>query len=403
MRSEGVKAALLVAALCGCAGEMKHTKVTKLPQEAFPILGLEKIGNITSMESLGDVLYVAGEQGLGAVRANGSVVWTLGLPKASLRSLAVEGARIVFTSYSLQDSGGLSVYGFGFDSASGYLGCAVGLATTQGSLVWTTPCGEGEAASPPAIGAGRVGVSHGKYFGIYDLGSGRRVSHTQIGMQIPVLATGSMARASYNRPAFLDGSFYVGHLHKFVRIDPGGEIEIESRGFSIFRPFENITVGPLLVGNVLVFAGMSSDVGESSRLYAADKSCAQVWTQRLGDSESGVGSLAVRGDRLYVATNNQLFAYKASGERLWRQSGGWPLSPSSLRGVRTVSGATSLNSTPLNMAFMSRRWNGSLLEATDERVFLASAIEGRGDALTVLDAATGQYIETRTFGGAKIL
>ena len=288
---------VLAAGLAGCTAGMKHTRIRSTAPVARGSINVDKIGHITSMVPAGEVMYVAGEQGLAALKPDGSALWTLELPKVDMRSIAVAGERIAFSNYSVKQRVITSSF-----SGPGYRDCAVGVATTQGALMWSTPCEEGEGASAPAVGADRVAVSHGKYFSLYELETGRRVARTKIGFAVPVLTVGLMSQASHNRPVFLDGAFFDGHLTKFLKFAPDGRIENETKGGFRFE-FGNVTAGPVLVRDLVVFAGVPFDCQDKPLLYAADRYGERVWAQAVPAQQSGVGEMAVHGDRIYLATN----------------------------------------------------------------------------------------------------
>lgn len=397
-------ATALAVALSACGG-LQHTKVTA-PAPTRAAAELDRIGLVTASQAVGDVLYVAGTRGLGAVKADGTVVWATELPEVYTRGLAVDGERLAFTQYGISGSekGVFSFYSGSWDKRV-YTDCAVGLASSAGKVAWTTPCEAGEAASAPAIGAGRVAVSHGQNLGLYDLETGKRLSSTSIPTAALGLNSSFINQASYNAPVFLDGAFFVAHFNKLAKVKPDGQIVEETKYFNLFRPFENITAGPVLAKDVLVFAGMPSPRDEKVLLYAGNKKLSKEWDDRLGDNESGVGSIVARGDRLYLANNFHVWAYKASGSELWHVKGGLPVTASKLRGTFAPDGARRRwknNMMQSSETFQARRWNGSLIAASDTRVYLSSRIERAkdkyADVITVLDAASGDYVETIDLG-----
>ena len=106
-------------------------------------------------------------------------------------------------------------------------------------------------------------------------------------------------------------------------------------------------------------------------------------TQKVSipDSSSGVSTLLVDGDSLLVASNFYVFPMNKKGKIAWEsvnKKGG--LYPSQARGLRYLKG------------FPVRKSYGDLVATDGTRIWVAA--DNGHDVLTVLDRASGAYIET---------
>lgn len=387
MKNLHVLAAILATASCG--GGLSHTKVVDA-NVIEKVSGLDKIGAVTAIRASGKTLYAAGSTGLAALSADGKVIWTLQLPDAEARLLDADESGIALTSFDLA----------GVDRAEGLKAFILGNVGDEptaehqtvayvdpaGKLLWSIEAQKGATQmSAPALHGDQVAVSRGKGLFAYSRQDGHQIFMALIGGSDAVESM--VLQSSFNRPVFSNGNWYAAHLNHLVRVDPKGAVQDDSRTFGLFSPFQNITAGLLSINDQVIFGNSPWKAGEPARLWATDKEGGNGWSEKLNKDGSGVGALATNGSTIFVATNFSLEAYTPGGSKQWAQHNGkGGLWHGRLRGVRYLGNAFA-------STFAVRRTQTQQMVADQKNVYITSAYKD-ADALTVLDAKSGEYVDS---------
>ncbi len=424
--------------------EISHTKVVepKIANPVDPALGA--IGLPSSFSVVGARLIVGGSKGIAALDGSGKVLWVLELPPAKARQVAADETHVAFTSF---DQGGVVKTGVMSSSLLAgdlmakpeFLNATVGLADASGKLLWSVPSVEAAKLSPPALSSKAVGVVGIKTFALYDRATGKPVGEDPVSVFSGFLGLtdGLVAQWPSRAPVVAGEVFHIAHGNYYKRVDAQGN-ELESaRKVGLMTPLEYLPAGPVLLKNRVLFANSPSDRSANPLLVAAkvgggfdwnDRMDAQARTSMITSSADTPMDIAVNSNAVFVATNFTLLAYSAEGKSLWRDKNKGGLFPSSLRGARYIG-----NMFERKMGVPSTVLATPMLAATDERVYLAtrhteSAAESaasavtaasaaepdaptegvesgdagkpgprRGDAITVLSAKDGSYIESIWF------
>ncbi|MDG0834234.1 hypothetical protein [Roseateles saccharophilus] len=421
--------------------EITHTKVVEPRVAAVVDPSQLQIGLPMSLAVVGQRLVVGGSEGVAMVEAGGKVLWTLKLPPATARQVAADDTQVAFTSF---DAGGVDrsatlanpLLGGELGARYEFRNATIGLIDGEGRLLWSVPSAEQAKLSPPALTAKTVGVVGVKTFAVYDRADGKPVAEPlSVYTNVFGLMEGLVSQFP-SRPAVVVGDvFHLVRNNFYKRVSASGK-EVEStRTVGLMTPLEYMPAGPVALGDRIIFGNSPSD-GKQPMLLAAKTSGGFVWDERmdalvktgmLSSASDAPMDLTVGGGNVYVATNFSVFCYSAAGRQQWRArnaKGG--LFPSSLRGARYI-GNSFERKVPVPKSFLST----SMLAATDERVYVATsytgtavapeagasavsgdAVEGaeagkagrvRADAITVLDAKNGSYIESLWAPGQRIL
>lgn len=435
-----VLAAVTLAAGVAFADKPQHGAVTDPAVVAIVDAKILRIGKLTHAVENGGLLYVAGEEGVAAIGADGKPMWAARLPKFSTRSIDVDGSGIAFVAQNFVDNdpgAGERIIEGTFADVPKYRDTVVGLLDKgrRGAILWTTSL-QGEARfSPPALAPGRVAVSDVWSLVILDRVGGREVVRSKAWPNMPF--DYYVDGATRNRPAIVGENFVVSALAYLRNFDSANGKEIwKKSNHGLMSPFDNITAGPLLWGDKLVFGNSSTvrkggfgpatgiKMPSKSKVFVADlKDGDEIWAESIDDDDSGVGSIAFAGDRLYVATNFVVDAFNAKGKRLWSQETNkenGAVMISRVRGVRyhrESNVASNLNAlfgaTSARIAFRS---GPGFCMAADDRYLYLSSVEfsarplsaaalmasvwqresriGGRDVVTVLDGETGRLVAT---------
>lgn len=377
---------LLLALLLALPSHAGTTKLKPGDRSEAPVVGtpvsLAAIGAVTHLDVQGGTIYLAGQKGVAAVGADGTVKWTLDLGPALQRYVDADATHVAFSSFEVAgvDPGaGLKKFMLGeLGDTPTFANTKVGLASTDGQLVWTVDAMEQSAVSPPALSPSSVGVMLGGDFAAHDRGDGHQLGGTHlkfVGENAKFFA-GMFANATRMQPLVQGDSFYGSFWGYLLRAGLDGN-EIRTATGKGLTAYGSITCGPTPFGDLLVI-GNTGDELTRNNFFAVKSDLDDKWRLASKDLESGCGSMAVAGDTLVIATNFWAFGVSAKGKEQWvtvNKKGG--LYPSSNRGVRYHHGMGTLKS------------HGELLAATAEKVFIATGY-GSEDTITVLDAATGE-------------
>jgi hypothetical protein len=421
--------AFAVAAPSFGAPELKHGAIADPTTVAIVQSKQLRIGTITHVVTDGAVVYVAGQEGVAAIGSDGTPLWATRLPKADLRVVGVDGSGVAFVAQNMvaADPGPLADFLQGtMSTLPTFKDTTVGLLDKgrRGALVWTAPLDTADRVAPPGMSGPTIAVTDGTTLALFDrtAGSERKRMPT-----FPSLLAGMKVfqGVTRNAPLFANESFIVGFLGNLKSVDAvTGKENWSVSSHGLMSAFSNITAGPLLWGDRIVFgnsrSSRSSGLNDITRVFASDLKGKDLWDNR-SDKHSGVSSLFAQGDRLFVASNFTLSAYSANGKELWwRDTAGTDgaLTISQFRGVRYyLRSKAAVVAESLARAVLggnesedlaARTGYGNCLTADERYVYLSSIehskhhndwglvppstkTDGR-EVVTVVDAATGDYV-----------
>jgi len=394
-------AACTLAAGAAFADKLQHGPITDPEIVATVDAKILRIGHLTHAVENGGVLYVAGEEGVAAIGADGKPQWAARLPRADVRLIAADGSGIAFVAQTATgaEPGSMTKFIQGdLSEVPDFQGAAVGLLDKgrRGAVLWTATLETENRVAPPGLAGATVAVSDGPTLALFDRISGSQVTRVKT---FPGYLAGFWAfkGVTRNAPVFANDSYYVGFHTELSRVDAAtGKENWRHSNHGLMSPFLNITAGPVLWGDKIVFGNSGYSRGEAinntSRIFVGDTEGEQVWNDKF-DQDSGVASLAVRGDRLYVASNFWLAAYEGSGKKvkeLWLHKTATEdgaIMFSRLRGIRyylrskgaqvaeaallAVFGGSDSDDIATRVAY------GNCLVADDRHVYVSSA--GRGE------------------------
>lgn len=374
--------------------KLKPGDRTDAPTAGAPV-ALDAIGAVTHMDIEGSVIYLAGQKGLAAVNADGTLRWTLDLGPALQRYVDADATHVAFSSYDVAgvDPGaGLKKFMLGeLGDTPTFANTRVGLASADGQLVWTVDGMEQSAISPPALSKSSVGVMLGGDFAAHDRGDGHQLGSTHlkfVGENAKFFA-GMFANATRMQPIVHGDNFYGSFWGYFLQTDLNGN-EIRTATGKGLTAYGSITCGPVPFGELLVI-GNTGDELTRNNFFAVKPGLDDKWRLASKDLESGCGSMAVAGDKLVIATNFWAFGVSPKGKEEWvtvNKKGG--LYPSSNRGVRYHHGMGTLKS------------HGDLMAANAQKVFIATGY-GSDDTITVLNAEDGERVGVWNVGSSPIV
>lgn len=411
----GILTATAVVALAADP-EIAHDKVVEPRVAATVDPALESIGAAMSLSVAGPRLYVGGAKGIAAVDSTGKLLWTLELPVAAARQVTADADQVGFTSFDVGSVDRSSILASGLlggelAAKPEYLNAIVGLADAQGKLLWSVPSSEQDKLSPPALSSQTVGVVGAKNFVLYDKASGKPVAGP-ISVFNGFAFTEALIKQWVSRaPVVSDDVFHLARSNVYMRVSAAGK-ELETNRGGMMSSYEYIPAGPALAKGRVFFATSPSDTGKKPLLVAAKVGGGVDWDERidatvktgmLSSYQGAPMDLVASGGNVFVATSFTVFGYSADGKALWRALNRGGLVPSALRGARYVGNAFE-SKVPVPKSYLAN----DQLAATDERVYLASRYtdgtsKREGDAITVLDAKTGNYIETLWLPEQRIL
>ncbi|MFZ5479889.1 MAG: hypothetical protein ACOZNI_24205 [Myxococcota bacterium] len=378
---------LLAASIVAPPAEAKTNKVrhTAVVAPAWSGTVPSAVGQLTDLEVRGDVVYVAGSAGIAALSAAGEAKWTLTLPPAAFRGLHVDDGGLAFTAYTLKDvdpAKGFRAFVMGsVGDVPTYDGATIGAVTLDGALVWQVASEIQSPLSPPGLSPGSVAVMRGKDMIVVDRGDGHTLAVADlkyVGEDSKFFA-GFFARGHRGQPVWWGDRFYASFYGTIVKTDGQGGGRETAFG-PLFRPFYNVTCELVPFGDTLL-GGSTGDSQKGNTWFAIDPKFDAKMNEWSPDKQSGCGSIAVVGERAYLASNFYVWSINAKGRVQWQsvnKKGG--LYPSSARGVRYVSG----------LGF--RKSPTDLLVADDKHVYVAT--DNGGDVVTVLGAGDGAYVRT---------
>lgn len=378
---------LALATLAAAPAAAKTTKVkhANVVPPTWTATTASPVGQITDLEVAGDLVYVAGTAGIAALSATGETKWTLALPAASFRNLAVDDTGLAFTAYTLSGvdpAQGFRAFALGkIGDAPQYADAVVGAVTLDGALAWTTPSDVASPHSAPGLSPTSVAVMRGKDMLVVDRADGKVLANPDIKMmgEDSKFFAGFFARGYRVQPVFWKDQFWSAFYGTVIKVNADGSARETAYG-PLFRPFYNVTCGLEPFGDTLL-GGSTGDSQKGSTFFAVDTKFDMKVNDWSPDEQSGCGALTVAGDKAVYASNFYVWAVNGKGKVLWKsvnKKGG--LYPGSGRGIRYVNYLGYRKSDP------------DLLVADASNVYVAT--DSGGDVVTVLGMEKGEYVRT---------
>lgn len=176
------------AAACFAAGaaadKLQHGPITEPEVVAIVDAKVLRIGHLTHAVENGGVLYVAGEEGVAAINADGKPQWAARLPRADVRLIAADGAGIAFVA---QEAVGIEPGAFkrfmagDLAEVPDFKGATIGLLDKgrRGAVLWTATLETEYRVAPPGIAGATVAVSDGVTLALFDRVAGAQVSRAK--------------------------------------------------------------------------------------------------------------------------------------------------------------------------------------------------------------------------------
>lgn len=419
--------ALACVAAGAAADKLQHGSIAQPDVVATVDAKILRIGYLTHAVENGGVLYVAGEEGVAAISAEGKPMWAARLPRADVRLISADGGGIAYVAQTATgaEAGAMARFMKGdYAEVPDFQGAVVGLLDKgrRGAVLWTAQLETEFRVAPPGIAGATVAISDGVTLALFDRISGTQVSRAKT---FPGFLAGHWVfkGATRNAPVYANDFYYVAFTSELSRVDAAtGKESWRKSHHGLMSPFNNITAGPVLWGDKIVFGNSANSRGEGinniTRIFVGDIEGEQVWNDRH-DQDSGIASLAVRGDRLYAASNFRLSAYEIDGKKvkeLWSHDTAakdGALTFSQLRGIRFYlrSKGAQIAEAALQAILggadsddlATRIGYGNCLVADERHVYLSSSARGEykiNKALLVLGNVDRQ---ARNVGGAELI
>lgn len=345
------------------------------------------LGLITGMTQHGGQLYLAGQKGVAAVDGSGAVLWKVDLDPTAFRDLAVGDQGVAWTGWSVA----------GVDPATGFANFAMGkigdklivenarfgLVGLDGASKWTVDSPDAEPLSAPGWTGDNVMVMTGKRIIALKGADGSKAGETTelFAGQNWKAFEGFYDSATRSRPVAIGDKAYTSVFGYIFQVNHDGTFVEKALSSGLTAPYVNITCGPVALGDTVVF-GSTGDTQTASMYFGLNAKLKGEFKFASPDTNSGCGSVWVDGDIAYFASNFWVNAVNAKGKIVWQsvnKKGG--LYPAKNRGVRYI------------RWFGARKSFGDMLVAGGGKVYVAT--DNGGDVITVLDQATGAYVETR--------
>jgi hypothetical protein len=349
------------------------------------------IGNLTSVKSGKDVIYVAGQKGIAAIKPDLSVVWELAMPDVSVRLLNLSDQGIVSSAYTFQGKEGqlLSAFSSLWDKMT-FVNLSVNMISPSGQMVWSTPLRANSMISTPEAGKGVVAVATNDSLYIFDATTGKINAQTYCNEKF-LLGKSIKEHAIPNKPLIVEDAIITAAPFKLTKIDFKGKLIEAKEQFGVFQSLPIMTVAPIVLNGKIIFAnsaiGPKNTKDGTSRIYGIDGKLDKDWDSFVDvNGQTGVSSLVKNSSQVFLATNYSVSSFNAKGKKLWENAKkiGMP----DLRGVRYPGLGSNLG---------YKVSNGNFLCATEKYVYLASGVKVKKvwtNQILVLDAKTGKPVKT---------
>jgi outer membrane protein assembly factor BamB len=378
---------------------MKTTVTKGISVLAFVIIAIcspaqtLNIGNFTALKVSNNVIYVAGQSGIAALKPDLTVLWEKQLPETSIRLLEANDQMIAFSNYTYDGRKGqlFSSFSLLWDKVT-YSGNAVGALDLGGQLLWTTNLWGNSKLSAPALGEGIIAVSSNDSLYTLTKANGQIKTQTYNNEKF-ILGKSIKDHATPNQPLIAKGAIYTAAPFKFTKIDFNGKIVEEKKMYGMMAPLPVMTVAPIVFDNKIFVSnaptGHSGQKDGVARLYCVKDDLDKDWDEFVDvDGQTGVSSLIHNNNSVIVATNFDVMAFNAKGKKLWEN--GKKIGLPVLRGVRYPSAS-------FGGTMGVKTSTGNFLCADDNAVYLASGEKIKKEFkpnIMVIDAEKGKFVKS---------
>ena len=346
------------------------------------------IGNFVSLKVSNNVIYVAGQSGIAALKPDLTVLWEKQLPETTIRLLEINDGMIAYSSYVYAGRKGQMFSSFSslWDKVT-FTDNQLGAIDLNGQQKWNSTLNGGSKLSVPAIGSGIVTVMSNDTLYIFDAANGALKTKTFNSMKF-LLGKSIKDHALPNQPLITKDAIYTASPFKFSKLDLDGKILKQKDMYGVFSQLPVMTVAPLLFDNKIFVAnaptGQRGQKDGVARLFSIKDNLDKEWDEYVDmKGQTGVSSLTHNSKALFVATNFDVMAFNVKGKKLWENNKdiGLPL----LRGVRYSGNMGVKNS------------DGNFLLADENAVYIASGKKVKKEFvknITVLDTNKGKIVKT---------
>ncbi len=350
------------------------------------------VGSLTHLKVFKSRIYVAGTTGIACLKSPTEVEWQLTLPNTDTRLIEIDEAGIAYVTYDydgIDKKGGFWTNRLG--DVKSFSNANIGVVSLDGKLVWSHESSIQSKQSIPAIDKSIVAVLCSSTISICDRATGKEIAVTEV-CGNGGLIRGMVSQLTPNQPLLQNGFIYTCAFNMLKKIDYTGKIVEDTKSFGMMKPFECITYGPVPVKDVLVFGNIASG-GAKSRVFAANEKLKDEWNDFI-DKNSGIGSMYVNGDIVYIATNFVLAAYSFKGKNLWTNDD--DLLPPYMRGLRYHS------------SFGVRKAPNNYLVADDNYVYVISQKKVKKkepfyDNVSMFDTKKGKQVSVVEMADGEII
>lgn len=349
------------------------------------------IGNLTSLKVANDVIFVAGQKGVAALKpADMSVIWEKELPETTYRLINYGSNGVVCSSYNIEGKSGqlLSVFSSLWDKVT-YNALTVEMFDCNGNQLWSRSLRANSKLSAPAINDAVVAVSSNDSLYVFEISTGKIKSQTYCNEKF-LLGKTIKDHAIPNQPLILNNDVINAAPFKLTKISIEGKLLKSKEQFGMLQSLPIMTVSPVYFQNLIFVAnapvGQKNTKEGTARLYCINTDLDKKWDSFVDvNGQTGVSSLVKNANQLFVATNGSVLSFNAKGKKLWEYNK--KIGVPDLRGVRYPGMGSTL---------ASKVSHGNFLTASDKLVYLASGTKVKKNwinQMLILDAKSGKLVK----------
>jgi len=355
------------------------------------------IGNITAMKTQNEIIYLAGQKGIAAVKSDQNIIWEKQLPNATFRLITIDNNNIAWSSYELigAQSQVLSVFSSTWDKLT-FANNVVGLLDINGKEIWTSTLDDNSKLSAPAIGNNLIAVNSIDFTNIIDKTNGKLIKSVRSNQKMLFGGSSIMAHNTPNKPLITSNAIYAACILKFCKFDLQGNPQKDKTSYGMMAPLGVMTTSPFEFKNLIFVSnapyGHRGQKDGVARLFAVNPDLDEKWDEFVDKSgQTGVSSITFNSKYIFVATNFDVMAFNEKGKDIWEFD---KIGKPTLRGLG-YSG---------NTAFKIS--NSDFFAADENAVFIASKskIEKKvfKENVTVIDANTGKFVKKTDIEGVIV-
>lgn len=347
------------------------------------------IGNFTDLEVQNNVIYVAGQSGIVALKPDMSVLWEKQLPLTTIRLMEIKDGLIAYSNYIYQGREGKLFSSFSslWDKVT-FTDDILGILDLNGNEIWTTKINGATKISYPTINKDIIAAASNDSLYIFNLATGVLKSKTYIGEKI-VIGKNIFDHFTPNKPLIGNNAIYAATSSRLSMIGFDGKMMKQKVMYGIFSALQIMNVAPISFQDQIFITncpvGQRGQKDGVARLFSIKDNLDKNWDEYVdanGMAGSGASSLTHNNSSVIVATNFDLMAFTPKGKKVWENNKniGLPL----LRGVR-YSGFLGV-----------KKSNGNFLCADDNNVYLASGVKVKKEFtnnIAVIDAVKGKFVK----------